>query len=200
MTRYLKNIETGGIGVFANPQEGWIDATPEEIAAFLLEQAKEKKLVELRSCLDDFQNAGYMYTGSILCEPWVLTTTYQRKDLVFGADMINYISLKSDNVDNEPPAAEWWSPYQPVFKTNDKTTENVILKDKLPPAAPERYIFSAKDNIPINFEDGPQWTAFVEVILQEKDRVMRKYVNYGEQIDLCETVAEIEAITFDFSV
>lgn len=46
---FLKNLKTNEIAQFANIQEGWIDATKEEVNDFLLTQAKAQKIIELKA-------------------------------------------------------------------------------------------------------------------------------------------------------
>ena len=46
---FLKNIKTNAISEFENPQEGHVDASPEEIKIYLLQKAKDNKLAELNN-------------------------------------------------------------------------------------------------------------------------------------------------------
>lgn len=50
---FLKNLKTNEIAQFANPQEGWIAATETETQVYLLTQAKEAKIAQLKVNLDN---------------------------------------------------------------------------------------------------------------------------------------------------
>jgi len=202
---YLKRDSDGQVGVANNYQTGWSPATavdppvPQaDIDAYDLESAQNTKRLEVKESLSDFEKTGYTYTGAITCAVWN-SGTYAKKDLVLATDTNNYKSLKNGNTDNEPPNATWWEEYEPIFKTKDKVTSNIILKNNLPPATPDRWIFGAKQNIPVNFDNATDWDSFFDKILPEKDRIMRKYDNYLDQVDLCTTVAQVDAIIPDFS-
>ncbi len=58
---YLKNDTTGQIGEFVRDQIGWSTPTQQEIDDYLLEKAKESKIVELKNKLEVFRNAGFVY-------------------------------------------------------------------------------------------------------------------------------------------
>ncbi len=205
---YLKNSQTGEIACFGCYQPGWSPASAEEpplseeeIDGFLLEKAQSEKVMDLTADLGIFCEIGFEYLGEISCQVWELDVTYSRKALVLGSDEKNYKSLKDNNLNNDPfSKPEWWEEFYPVFKTNDKTTQNVQLKDRLPLEAPERYIYRDKDKSKIDFVEAIAWLSFVDEILEEKDRIMGKYNDYYEQIDLCLTIAEVGAIVIDFSV
>ena len=196
---YLTQDSTGTVGVFNNPQDGYTASTQPEIDVYDLDQAKADKIVELDDDLSAYEKAGYTYTGTIVCAAWGSGTTYAKKDQVLATDGKNYKSRKDDNTNHEPPNGVWWTEYEPVFKTLDRVTTNIILKNALPAATPDRWIFGAKGNIPIDFGNVTNWDAFYDAILPEKDRIMRKYDNYLDQIDLCTTVAQVDAITPDFA-
>ena len=203
---YLRNDATGEIGVFTNYQQGWSPAGPEdpplpqpEIDAYLLEIAREEKEFELKRKLSDFQLAGNEYLGDIFCAEWTAVDTYMKDDLVLASDGKNYKSLKADNLDHEPPDAEWWAEFCPVFKTDDRTTLNILLQSSRASEAAERYLFRDKDRIKIDFADDAKWDAFAADMNDEKNRIMAKYNDYCEEIKLCSTVAEVEAISIDFS-
>jgi len=196
---YLKRDTDGQIGEFNNPQPGWSTPTQAEIDAYLLDKAKVDKNTELDEALSDFEKTGYSYTGTIVCAAWGSATNYSKKDLVLGTDGKNYKSLKKNNLNNEPPDVTWWEEYYPDFKLKDKVTTNIILKNALPAATPDRWIFGAKSNIPIDFANVTNWDAFFDLILPEKDRIMRKDDNYQDQIDLATTQAELDAIIISFS-
>lgn len=68
---YLKNDTTAQIGKFISYQTGWSPTSPEdppvpqsEIDAYLLEQAKIDKIKTLKSDLETFSDAGFLYSGN----------------------------------------------------------------------------------------------------------------------------------------
>jgi len=205
---YLKNDQNGEVACFGCYQPGWSPASAqepplseEEIDGFLLKKSQSEKVMDLKLDLSVFCEIGFEYSGEISCQIWELDVEYSRKALALGSDDKNYKSLKDNNLDNDPVSSpEWWEEFYPVFKTDDRTTQNVQLKDRLPLEAPERYIYRDKDKIKIDFVGATNWLPFVDKVLEEKDRIMGKYNDYYEQIDLCQTVAEVEAIVIDFSV
>lgn len=69
MTEYLRNTETELLIENENLGKSfvpplWVDATQEEVDAYLLEQAKFKKIGELNVSLGEYLNAGYNYDGN----------------------------------------------------------------------------------------------------------------------------------------
>jgi hypothetical protein len=46
---FLKNLQTNTISEFENPQDGYVDASLEEVKVYLLQKAKDKKLAELNN-------------------------------------------------------------------------------------------------------------------------------------------------------
>jgi len=196
---YLINDITSQIGIFARPQIGWSTPTQQEIDDYLLTEAKDAKVIELKDDLNAFEKAGYTYTGNITCIAWNSGATYARKDLSLATDGKNYKSKADSNLNNEPPDATWWAVYNPVFKTNDRTTNNIILADRTPVTDPNKYIFGAKGNIKIDFDNATDWDSFFNNIVCEKNRIMRKNDEYEDQIDLCTTIAEVDAITISFT-
>lgn len=203
---YLKRDSDGQITIATNYQVGWSPAaagdppvSQADIDAYNLEDAQAAKRIEIKESLSDFEKAGYTYTGAITCAVWNSGSTYAKKALTLATDTNNYKSLKAGNLNNEPPNVTWWEEYEPIFKTKDKVTSNIILKNNLPAVTPDRWIFGAKSNIPVDFGNATDWDAFFDKILPEKDRIMRKYDNYLDAVDLTTTIAEVDAIVPDFS-
>ena len=60
---FLKNLKTNEIAQFANPQEGWIAATETETQVYLLTQAKEAKLAQLKMNLDNESKKPFSLIG-----------------------------------------------------------------------------------------------------------------------------------------
>lgn len=60
---FLKNLKTNEIAQFANPQEGWIAATETETQVYLLTQAKEAKLAQLKVNLDNESKKPFSLIG-----------------------------------------------------------------------------------------------------------------------------------------
>lgn len=207
---YYTNETNESVGVFdANTHTappGWRESTQSEIDAYLLNQAKSLKVEELNESIDEFRSGGYEYSREIFCPAYASETSYTIHDLVLGSDSKNYESLQSDNQDNDPISSPtFWSEYKPIFKTNDKTMLNILVKCSLKVTAPDRYKFYTKKQTDetkhfIDFEDNTKWTNFVAEIQEEEDRVMKKYNAYGIQIAGCSKVAEVNAINIDFSV
>jgi hypothetical protein len=201
---YLVNDTTAEVGIFNNPQPGWSEATQEQIDEYLLARAKDDKNDELSGDLDTFVNAGYEYAGAIVCDAWNSETTYNDQALVLASDAKNYHSLANSNTNHEPPNAEWWEEYKPDFKPNSGTLLNITAKCALDAGVTDRYKFyTARDDCgfrhQINFNDPDNWNAFAEAMRVEEDRVMRKYCDYQSQIAACANVAEVEAVSIDFS-
>lgn len=193
---YLVNDITAEVGIFNNPQPGWSEATQEEIDAYLLEQAKTDKIEELTTDLSAFQLAGYEYTGDITCAAWSSATTYDLHDLVLATDTKNYRSIQDSNLDHEPPNATWWEEFKPDFKT-----DNCCMVD-LPTVTDYEFYCKAQSDgfrIKVDFGNSTNWDAFVVAIYAERDRIMKKYNDYQTQIAECTTVAQVNAITIDFS-
>lgn len=202
---YLTNEGTGQTAVFNNPQIGWRDATQQEIDDYLLVQAKNDKILELKGDLNDFMVAGYEDTGDIVCAAWDSGTTYALHDLVLATDTKNYRSIQADNLNHEPPDVTWWEEFNPVFKFDNCSMINLTAKCDLDAGATDRYKFYDKGyddgfRNQINFGDSTKWDAFAEALRVEEDRVMRKYNDYRSQIAQCSTTAQVEAISIDFSV
>jgi len=93
-----------------------------------------------------------------------------------------------------------------TFKANARTMGDIVSKNICPVSDPDRYKFY--DNPPeqfnnprkqIDFVDAVAWTKFIEAMSGEYDRVMKKYNWYREAIDKCTTIAELNAIVFDFA-
>lgn len=203
MNKY-KEDSTGKISTFSalqqNPPSGWSVPTEEDLDEELFEEAQLNKVLELKTKLSDFEIAGFQYAGDIVCAAWEAGETYPRNSLVLASDGKNYKSLKKINLDNDPTISPaWWEEFYPVFKTSDRTTLNIMLKNVRPSESFERYIFRAKNKIKINFSNATNWTAFYNAINDEKDRIMGKYNDYYEEIELCDTIPDVEAIVIDFS-
>jgi hypothetical protein len=193
---YLVNETTGAFGISNLPQAGWRNATQEEIDEYLLEQAKLDKIEELKIDLQTFQIAGYEYAGDIVCAAWDSETTYDLHDLVLATDTKNYRSIQASNLNHEPPNAAWWEEFKPVFKTDD-----CCLVD-LPVVTDDEFYCKAQSDghrIKVNFGNSTNWNAFIAAMHTERDRIMKKYNAYQTQIADCSTVAEVEAISIDFS-
>jgi|GEM_PF-1813396 len=60
---FLKNLKTNEIAQFANIQEGWIVATETEAQVYLLTQAKEAKLAQLKMNLDNESKKPFSLIG-----------------------------------------------------------------------------------------------------------------------------------------
>jgi len=198
-TTTLKTIYTDNPGraLYSSPYQA---ATQGQIDTLDFDNAKISKYKELEDALSDFEKDGYTYTGNITCIAWNSGTTYAKKDLALAIDTNNYKSKSDSNLDHEPPNGTWWAAYSPVFKTNDKTTNNIILADRSPVSDPNKYIFGAKGNIKINFDNATDWDSFFDAIICEKNRIMRENDVYNNDIDLATTISELDAITIDFSV
>jgi hypothetical protein len=194
---YLKNDITEEIGVFMTSQEGWSEATQEEIDAFLLAQAKTTKIDELKEDLKNFCDNGYAYTGDIVCAAYDSEITYALNALVLGSDSKNYISLQADNTGHDPTSSpEWWEEFIPEFKTDDCCMINLTT------VTDNEYYTKRTDDLikhKINFGDSTNWDAFVTAMHTEKDRIMKKYQEYDIEINNCSTVAAVDAIVIDFS-
>jgi|GEM_PF-5015239 len=93
------------------------------------------------------------------------------------------------------------------FKYEDNTfclrpdgLSNVSWKFLLPLDAPNRFKFCTVDNEPHDFETDGAFRTFADALMEENDRIMfEKYNPYKAQINACQTVAEVEAITIDFA-
>jgi len=194
---YYKNNETGGILVTPNQQgAGWTELTQQEEDDFLLEQAKENKVKELKGDLNNFMIAGYEYTGDIVCDAWDSETTYAKHDLVLAADTENYRSIQAGNLNHEPPNATWWEEFIPVFKINDGCLVDLpVVTDN------EFYCKAQSDGyrIIVNFGDSTNWNAFLAAMYTERDRIMKKYNDYQTQIAECTTIQQVDDITINFS-
>lgn len=203
---YLTNETTEEVGEFGLLQDGWRESTQEEIDAYLLDKAKGNKLAELKSDFAAFQEAGYEYTGTIVCDNWSDATTYEKYALVWDvATSLNYESLQDDNLDNAPETSpEYWQVFNPTFKTDQCCMINLSVQDGVDEAEENKYkYFDCPDSNDvrreINFDDATNWLAFTKAIRKEEDRIMKKYNNYRSEIAKCSTAAEVEAISIDFS-
>ena len=86
-----------------------------------------------------------------------------------------------------------------TFLLTDCGVNNILLKSGCPSGMPDRYKYFDIDNVQIDFVNNDGFTAFKDAIFSEKDRIMTKYNDYKKEIDDCLTVAEVDAITIDFS-
>jgi len=203
----IENIvmpDPGNLGrMFFQPP--WRDATPAEIDAYLLTEAKGKKITECKASRDLFLAAGFQYSGAIICPVWRLGQTYELDDLVQGSDKQNYRSLEDKNLDQDPVSSpEAWEIYHPAFRMTSDVLLNLKGKCVLDPGTIDKYKFYAKsfsggDRAQIDFGTAVGWDMFMKLLFTEEDRVMRKYNAYRTQIAKCSTVAQVSAIVIDYS-
>lgn len=195
-------IEFPGAAFYKEP---WREATQEEIDGYLLGQAKSTKISALKSDLSAFVTQGYEYSGTIVLPAWSDATTYSNGEVVCGSDSNNYTSIADDNLNHDPVSSpKYWELFKPVFKITDCAILNIDAHKLLSDADPNKHKFfdscnSTSPRHEIDFGDAAGWNAFAETITTEQNRVMRKYNQYRIDISLCKTVAQVEAITIDFS-
>jgi len=87
-----------------------------------------------------------------------------------------------------------------TFDLSDAGLYNLNFKKDCALDAPNRFKFCDTSNAPVDFTDEAGIDALIQSIMAEKDRIMfSKYNPYKVSINACSTVAEVEAITIDFS-
>ena len=84
------------------------------------------------------------------------------------------------------------------FGLTDDVTENIQMKNSCSPAMLDRYCFCDLGHDLVDFVDAAGFTAFMEEIFAEKDRVMVKYNAYKLEIASCKTIACVGAIVVSF--
>ena len=182
----------------------WRSATQEELDDYLLAQAKTKKVAALKDDLDEFMSAGLQYMGDIVCAAWDSEMTYALHDLVLATDSKNYQSLQNSNLNNDPVSSPGdWAEFTPLFRTDDEVMINLGVKKGSSSGSANRYkYYSVQESDGfrhfIDFGSNPDWTAFSEVLSDEKNRIMVKYNNYRTQIAMCADVAAVDALVIDF--
>lgn len=87
-----------------------------------------------------------------------------------------------------------------TYLLSDNNCSNISLTAALPGGTAGEFEFCDIDNELVDFVDSAGFTAFADSIRVEKDRVMKKYNAYKVEIRGCATIADINAITIDFSV
>ena len=87
-----------------------------------------------------------------------------------------------------------------TFCLTDDGISNVTWKDMLDLGDPDRLKFCTLSGEPHTFSSALAFTIFKKALIGENERIMfKKYNPYKAQINACETIAEVEAITIDFS-
>lgn len=185
----------------------WELPTQQEIDDYLLEKAKETKRQEIIDKRNSFFIEGYEYTGYMGKPGWLSDFSYSKGEEVsnLGEDS-TYISLMDNNLDHDPNISpEWWERKKVYFKIDEKGMVDITAECKASLTAPDRYKFYAKagdtGNRPyIDFENLTHWDVFVKGITEERNRVMKKYNNYQNQVTACATIAQVEAIVVNYAV
>jgi len=77
------------------------------------------------------------------------------------------------------------------FRLIEQVLSNLTRKKCMSASNPHRFVFFDDKNQEVNFGNQASWQNFEEAIVDEQDRVMRKYNEYKEQI---ENMTDIEAI------
>jgi len=84
-----------------------------------------------------------------------------------------------------------------LYRPKDVT--NVNMKGDLLVTAEDRFKYDDINGVPVDFTDGIGLSTFRKTILTEWDRCKRKEIAYRTQINGCTTVAEVDAIVFNFN-
>ena len=221
---YYKNDGNGAIALFAaTAPAGWTLLTQPEIDAYLLVEAKTIKINELKNALDNFCEAGYVYSGNTfaLCDQFVINMNLKENLLSYESDGISAVGATNKyilpsghkqhfyagqviNVSNCGVGANNGVKNVTAFSVNDLTVaENLsdeAAGEDIDFSANNRYKFYDIDNVQVVFLTTCGFDNFKESIFQEKDRIMVKYNDYKAQITACTTIAQIDAITINFSV
>ncbi len=86
-----------------------------------------------------------------------------------------------------------------TFSLFPDNVNNIKTVQDLSASNPDRYKFCDITHALRDFVDEAGYIVFKDAILDEYDRIMKKYNAYRVQIDACLTIEEVDAITVDFS-
>lgn len=219
---YLKNDETGTIGIFANPQTGWTELTEEELDDFLLKDARIDKFKTLDGAKDAFCETGFEYDECFFC-----TTDSPMGDIVLQDKLLSYessgvsVTAETDlytlpgghgltftvnqliEVLGFTESANNGVKKVQTFSGNDLTVQESLADeeagDDISIITPDRYRRYDTCDIQQSFTDCAGWEAFFDAITQEKNRIMNYYYAKRKEISDAEDMETLDAITIDFS-
>lgn len=209
---YLINEDTKEILPFSSEgavgasylKEPWRLAENEELLDYKLELAQAGKIAALKFSLEAFNDAGYTYIFDIVCDEYNSETVYNKYDLVaFGGK--NYISLVDDPEDTPEFSTTAWKEFFPKFKTDQATTLDLQCQEFVSADNANKYKFYSAGTAGsirkcVDFGDAERWAKFLLYFMTERDRIMKKYHVFRQQIISCSTVEEVEKLEFNFSI
>jgi hypothetical protein len=193
---FLKNIKTNIISEFANMQEGYIEASLEEVKTYLLKKAKDKKLTELEA-----------YILAKKTEPY---TSHLAPEIIdgsrIGAEVKFYWyvdSIPNSNLTSESVLAKCTMDYVScndfAKKTgtdyaSEKTAYNNCVKQKIVPY-PTTIIKDGKEQAGV-VNIFPVAFSLAQHIQGREIQNNILFKNKQIEISSCKTVEEVEAIKF----
>ena len=226
---YLKSDLTGEISIFGTYQIGWSPANVEDppvsqadIDAYLLGVAQAKKIITLKQDLFSFEEVGHVYFGKIFKFDNAATNNMILKNQLLSYDSSN-ISVTGATKKYNLPANHGLtivsgSKIEVVgfakasnngiknvvgFANNEITVSETLMDEAVGAAVDisslNRYKFCDIGNISVDFVDKLGISDCFQVLLWEKDRVMRKSNAYKVEINTAETVKAVEDIVIDFA-
>ena len=185
-----------------------------------LVEAKKTKVIELKTALDTFEKVGYTYMTWKFSLKNEIITDLNLKNQLLDYTSTNISAIASTKTFNLPVGNKQnfvaGQKFNISGSSNNDGIKTVVSADadsitvvesvideatgsNITLSAFDRYKYFDDTNVQRDFVNKAGVEALQSAVITEKDRIIIKNNNYLFQINAATTIAEIDAITIDFS-